>query len=140
MMFAEEVSALVECHRMREHMANVFELHAGRGDQVVRNAQPHFGVNKNVTLKQKIKMLSDRTSKRVLHGNHRSCGATGFQRVKNLDRGGTCQYISAAHQLQRRLMAEGSQLSLDGDSHRFCRFAPNLRFSGRVSPLPKSRA
>src|SRR5882724_13383292 len=97
MMFAEEVSALVECHRMREHLANVFELHAGGGDQVVCNSQPHFGVNKNVTLKQKIKMLSDRTGKRVLHGNHRSDCMTGFQRVKNLDRGGTRQYISAAH-------------------------------------------
>ena len=118
MMFAEEVSALVECHWMREHLANVFELHAGRGNQVVGNSQPHFGVNKNVALKQKIKMLTDRTGKRVLYWNDRSGGTAGIQRVKDLDRGGTCQYISAAHQLQRRLMAEGSQLSLDGDSHR----------------------
>ena len=67
---AEEVAALVQRHRMREHLANVFQLGSRRGDQVVLDPQPHLGVNKNVALQQEIKMLAHGTGQRVLHGNH----------------------------------------------------------------------
>jgi len=116
-MLAKKVAALVQRHRMREHLANVFKLDPRRGDQVVRDSQPHFGVNKNVALQEEIKMLTDGTGQRVLHWNNRSCGAAGIQRVKDLDGRRTRQHISATHKLQCRLMAERSHLALNGDFH-----------------------
>jgi len=116
-MLAKKIPALVQRHRMRKHLANVFELYALRSDQIVRNAQPHFSVNKNIALKKKIKVLTYGAGQSVLHRDHRSSGLAGIQSVKNLCRGGSRQHISAAHKLQRRLMAECSTLSLDGHFH-----------------------
>src|SRR5258707_15801702 len=75
-------------------------------------------MDKNVPLKQQIKMLTHRPGQRVFHWDHGGRGAARIQRIKHLRRRGTGQHLGATCKLQRRLMAEGSELALNGDFHR----------------------
>src|SRR5882672_7085696 len=56
-MAAKKVTALIQRDRMREHPANFFQPGARSDNQIVLNTQPHLSVNKNIALKEQIKVL-----------------------------------------------------------------------------------
>jgi hypothetical protein len=112
-MMAEEVAALVERHRMREHLAQCAELHAWGSDHIVHDAQPEFALNEDVSCHQKIGMLGDCASQGVLNGDYGSGDRSALQSVEYFD-GARARHDPAASQhLFGGFVAEGTEFALD---------------------------
>ena len=117
-MVAEEVAALVERDRMREHLAQRAELHAGCGDHVVHDAQQEFALNEDVPCHQKIGVLGDCAGQRVLDGNHRGGDRSALHAVEYFGGAGAGHDRAARQHVLRRFVAEGTEFALDRDFDR----------------------
>src|SRR5437016_10385771 len=66
---AEKVAALIERDGMRQDPAQRVELHSGRGNYVVHDAQMKFGLDKDSARHKKISMFGHGSGKRVFNGD-----------------------------------------------------------------------
>ena len=82
-------------------------------------------MNKNIALQQQIKMLAHGTGKRVLHGDYGSGGRRDSSASNTWIEWHT-PALSAAHKLQRRLMAKRSALALDCNLHPYLPLPPQV--------------
>src|SRR5579864_4372445 len=70
-MLVEEVPALVEGNGMGQDAPEGAHLHAGRRDHVVDYAKQVFGLNKDASRDQQVRMLRDGSRQSVLNGDDR---------------------------------------------------------------------
>ncbi len=114
-MVAEEVAALVEGHRVREHFAQRAQLHAGGGDHVVHDAQQEFALDEYVTRHQKIGMLGDRPGQRVLDGDYGGGDGSALHAVEYFGGARAGDNRAAPQHAFRGFVAEGTEFALDGN-------------------------
>ncbi len=81
---AQIILTLGQRHRVREHAAQVAELHAAGSDEVVRHAQYDLANDGEVVADQKVVVLDDRASQGVLDGHHRAIGVTPHDRIEHV--------------------------------------------------------
>ena len=112
-MVAEEVAALVERHRMREHLAQRAELHAWGSDHIVHDAQPEFALNEDVSCDEQISMLSDRAGQRVLDGDYGGGDRSALQPVEHFGGARAGHNCAAPQHAFRSFVAEGAEFALD---------------------------
>src|ERR1019366_5248977 len=62
----KELPALVQRHRMREHLPYRVHLHARHGNQVVTDAQIKLTMHEHLPREQQVEVLGHRTGKRIL--------------------------------------------------------------------------
>src|SRR5437868_2693692 len=71
LMTLEKVAALIQCHRVGEHSANVMQLYTRSSDQIVADPQSKFAANEDVVTEQEIEMFVNRTGQRIFDGDNR---------------------------------------------------------------------
>ncbi len=117
-MLAEEITALVERHRVRQHFLQRAELHSGRGNHVVHNAEKIFGLDKNIAGHEKVGMFSDGSGQGIFDRNDRSLHRSVLYAIEDFRRPRARNHLAAGKHALGRLVTECAEFSLDGDFHR----------------------
>jgi hypothetical protein len=126
-MVAEEVAALSEGHWMRESLTHRAQLHAWGGDQVVNDAEQEFGLNEHIARDQKVGMLGDGSSKRILDGDNGRGNRPALDVIEHFGRAGTRENSAARQHAFSSFVAEGTKLTLDGNLEGSGRFRHKAR-------------
>ena len=117
-MLLEEAAALRERHWMRRHAPQAGFAGAGPDDQAMPDAK--LGLAHDVERRglEAIVVLVDRAGERVLDRYEAALGLPPHYRGEQRIERGPRQHVSVcAEGEQRRLVAEGAALALDGDPH-----------------------
>jgi hypothetical protein len=112
---AEEVAALVESNRVRERFAQRVELHAGRSNHVVHDAEQEFALNEDFMRDQKVGMLGDRAGQRVFDGDDGGGDRSALDAIKHFGGSSAGHDRAAGQHALGSFVAEGSEFSLDGN-------------------------
>jgi len=115
--FGEEVAALIECDRMREHAAHICQPGARQRDEVMHDAQAKLAEDVNVAPQEQIKMFGDGTRERVLNRNDSAVDRSPPDPVEDLQRTRTRHDLRQRQHGLGRLMAKGAKFSLDRNFH-----------------------
>ncbi len=102
---------------MRIDLPDVSKFRPRQRDQVVNNAETKFPDNVNLATQQQVKMLSHRPRQRVLNRNHGAPDRAFAYAVKNLKRAGTRDDLRARQHGFSRLMAKGTEFTLNSNFH-----------------------
>ena len=118
-MGCEKPAALGQSDRVRADPADLLDARSRHGNKVVADAQQGLALNGDPLHQQQVVVLGHRSSQTVLNGNDGRIHMSFRDPAENFCRECTGNDPGARLHLQRRLMAEGSRLSLNGYLH-FC--------------------
>ncbi len=102
---------------MREDAVDLVDGNAGKGDQVVPNAQQRLPLHNHVIGKQQVEVFCDGAGQGILDRNRGCVHRAGNQRGKDVGGERDRDDDGVGDQIHRGLVAEGAGFSLDGDLH-----------------------
>ena len=102
---------------MREDALDLVDGDAGKGDQVVPNAQQRLPLHNHIIGKQQVEVFCDGAGQAVFDGNHRGVHGARDQRGKDVGGERAGNNYGVGDQIHRGLVAEGTGFTLDGDLH-----------------------
>jgi hypothetical protein len=102
---------------MRQYTAQCTEFHSGRGNHVVHNAKQKLSLDKHLTRHQKVGVLGHSPGQSVFDGDDGRGDRSALDAVKDFDRAGTGNDRASREHPLRGFVAEGTELTLDGNFH-----------------------
>ena len=115
---AKEVSALVERDRVREHLAQRVQLHSGRSDDVMNDAQQKLALHKYVASHQEVSVFSDGAGQRILDGDNGGSNRSALDPVEYFNGARTGYNHAVPQHALRSLVTERTEFALNGDFDR----------------------
>ena len=131
-MRAKELAALVQRHRMREHLPHRVQLHAGQRNQVVADPQMEFAMHEHFAREQQVEVLGHRAGQRILDRDDGSLHRAALHPVKHLRRPGTRNHGRSRQHVPASLVAERTELSLNRDFHDNAQSIPECAATRRI--------
>lgn len=112
---AKEFPALIERDGMGKHSTHPAQPDSGRGDKIVDDAQPEFGLNEDVMCQEKIGVLGHGASQRVFDRNDGRLDRSLHDAVEDFRRTRAWHNPALRQHPFGRLVAEGAEFTLNGN-------------------------